>query len=181
MSTVTENSHSKFHHLLHNQIHHEFTAEHQYLAIAIWADNADLPQLAKFFYAQATEEHSHALMMVRYFLDRDIAVELAGIEPVKSHFDNVREPIALAWDQEKTVTEQVVQLANTAREEGDYLGEQFMQWFLREQIEEEARMKTLLTVAERASGNLFDLETFVARDMSTSGSTPGAPPVAGAV
>lgn len=170
---------SKFHTLLHEQIRHEFNAEHQYIATAVWFDNADLPQLAKHFYAQAAEERNHALMIVRYFLDRDMDVEFAGTDPARSGFGNAREAIALALLQEKTVTDQIIQLASTARDEGDYLGEQFMQWFLKEQIEEVASMNTLLTIADRAGSNLFDLEQFVARDMNTVKDAIGAPAVAG--
>ncbi len=179
MSSHPETPRSKFHGLLHDQIRHEFNAEHQYIAIAVWFDNADLPQLAKRFYAQAVEERNHAMMIVRYFLDRDITVEFTGIDSPKSKFENAREPIALALAQEKTVTDQIVQLASTAREEGDYLGEQFMQWFLKEQVEEVANMTTLLTIADRAGANLFDLEEFIAREMSGPSDTSGAPGAAG--
>ncbi|WP_040772624.1 ferritin [Nocardia pneumoniae] len=179
MSSHPESPRSKFHHLLHDQIRHEFNAEHQYIAIAVWFDNADLPQLAKRFYAQAVEERNHAMMIVQYFLDRDISIELSGVDAAKSRFENAREPIALALAQEKTVTEQIVQLASTAREEGDYLGEQFMQWFLKEQVEEVARMTTLLNIADRAGSNLFDLEEFVAREINTPSDTSGAPSAAG--
>jgi bacterioferritin B len=170
---------SKFQQLLQEQIRHEFNAEHQYLATAVWFDNADLPQLAKHFYTQSAEERNHAMMIVQYFLDRDMDVEFAGTDPAKSDFTTAREPIAQALQQEKTVTDQIVQLARTARDEGDYLGEQFMQWFLKEQIEEVASMNTLLTIADRAGSNLFDLEQFVARDMSAVKDTIGAPAVAG--
>ncbi len=179
MSSHPESPRSKFHSLLHDQIRHEFNAEHQYIAIAVWFDNADLPQLAKRFYAQAVEERNHAMMIVQYFLDRDISVELAGIDGAKSRFENAREPIALALAQEKAVTDQIVQLASTAREEGDYLGEQFMQWFLKEQVEEVANMTTLLTITDRAGSNLFDLEDFIAREMSGVSDTSGAPSTAG--
>ncbi|WP_431957489.1 ferritin [Nocardia lijiangensis] len=179
MSSHPESPRSKFHSLLHDQIRHEFNAEHQYIAIAVWFDNADLPQLAKRFYAQAVEERNHAMMIVQYFLDRDISVDLSGVDGAKSHFDNVREPIALALAQEKTVTDQIIRLASTAREEGDYLGEQFMQWFLKEQVEEVAHMTTLLNIADRAGSNLFDLENFIAREMSTPSDTSGAPSTAG--
>lgn len=179
MSNHSDTSLTKFHALLHDQIRNEFNAEHQYNAIAVWFDNADLPVLAKHFYAQAVEERNHAMMMVRYFLDREISVEFTGIDPAHSRFDTAREPIQLALQQEQSVTDQIVHLAKTAREEGDYLGEQFMQWFLKEQVEEVARMNTLLTVAERAGSNLFDLENFVAREMSGAGDTSGAPAVAG--
>ncbi|NMM88547.1 bacterioferritin [Rhodococcus sp. SRB_17] len=170
---------TKFHALLRDQIRNEFNASHQYIATAVYFDNADLPQLAKHFYKQAVEERNHAMMIVQYFLDRDINVELTGVDAAKSDFKDVREPIALAVVQEKTVTEQIVQLASTAREEGDYLGEQFMQWFLKEQVEEVASMSTLLTIADRAGANLFDLEDFVSREMSTVSDSTGAPAVAG--
>ncbi|ORI25109.1 ferritin [Rhodococcus sp. 1168] len=166
-----DTTHSKFHALLRDQIRNEFNASHQYIATAVYFDNADLPQLAKHFYAQAVEERNHAMMIVQYFLDRDITVELTGVDPSKSVFTDAREPIALALAQEETVTEQIIQLASTAREEGDYVGEQFMQWFLKEQVEEVASMTTLLNIADRAGHNLFDLEDFVAREMST----PAAP------
>ncbi len=179
MFSHPDSSHTKFHALLHDQIRHEFNAEHQYIAIAVWFDNADLPALAKLFYAQAVEERNHAMMIVRYFLDRDMGVELSGVDGAHSQFDSAREPIQLALQQEKTVTEQMIQLAGTAREEGDYLGEQFMQWFLKEQVEEVARMSTLLTVAERAGTNLFDLENFVVREMNSTGDSIGAPAAAG--
>ncbi|MGY4097964.1 ferritin [Nocardia sp. R16R-3T] len=179
MSSHPETPSSKFHGLLHDQIRHEFNAEHQYIAIAVWFDNADLPQLAKRFYAQAVEERNHAMMIVQYFLDRDISVEMSGIDPAKSQFENAREPIAVALRQEKNVTDQIIQLASTAREEGDYLGEQFMQWFLKEQVEEVANMTTLLTIADRAGSNLFDLEDFVAREMNGPSDASGAPSAAG--
>lgn len=179
MSMHADSPHSKFHALLHDQIRNEFNAEHQYIAIAVWFDNADLPVLAKHFYAQAVEERNHAMMMVRYFLDRDMGVDLSGTDPAQSQFTSAREPLQLALQQERTVTDQIVQLAGTAREEGDYLGEQFVQWFLKEQVEEVARMSTLLTVADRAGANLFDLENFVAREMGASNDLTGAPVPAG--
>ena len=177
--TSGETHTTKFHALLRDQIRNEFNASHQYIATAVYFDNADLPQLAKHFYKQAVEERNHAMMIVQYFLDRDINVELTGVDAAKADFKDAREPIALALTQEKTVTEQIVQLASTAREEGDYLGEQFMQWFLKEQVEEVASMTTLLTIADRAGANLFDLEDFVSREMSTVGDTTGAPNAAG--
>ncbi len=179
-SDIKETAHSKFHALLRDQIRNEFNASHQYIAPAVYFANVDLPQLAKHFYAQAVEERNHAMMIVQYFLDRDITVELNGVDGAKTVFTDAREPIALALAQEETVTEQVVNLASTAREEGDYVGEQFMQWFIKEQVEEVAKMRTLLNVADRAGHNLFDLEEFVAREMNDVAVVgTGAPQAAG--
>ncbi|MFE3054386.1 ferritin [Nocardia sp. NPDC059239] len=179
MPIRTQTKSGKFHALLQEQIRNEFNAEHQYRAVAVWFDNADLPVLAKYFYKHAVEERNHAMMLVQYLIDQDVSVEFANIDAATSHFANAKEPIALALAQEQSVTEQIVQLAKTAREEGDYQGEQFMQWFLKEQVEEVARMKTLATVAERASANMFDLENFVQREMSGPKDASGAPHAAG--
>jgi ferritin len=173
---------SKFHQLLHDQIRHEFQASQQYIALGAYYDNEDLPQLAAHFYKQSVEERNHAMMIVQYFLDRDISVELPGIDQPENSFEDYRAPIDLALKQEQQVTEQIVTLAKTARDEGDYLGEQFMQWFLKEQVEEVANITTLQTVAERSKGNLFDLENFVAREInapSGSKNDATAPPAAG--
>jgi ferritin len=170
---------TKFHALLQEQIHNEFTSAQQYIAIAVYFDGADLPQLAKRFYRQAVEERNHAMRFVQYLLDRDVHVEIPGADTVRNQFDRPHDALALALDQERTVTEQVSRLAGVARDEGDYLGEQFMQWFLKEQVEEVALMTTLVRVAERAGGNLFDLENFVAREIESAAAESGAPPAAG--
>ncbi|KLO31184.1 ferritin [Mycobacterium haemophilum] len=170
---------TKFHELLQEQIYNEFTGAQQYLAIAVYFDGADLPQLAKHFYGQAVEERNHAMMLVQYLLDRDVHVEIPGVDTVRNRFDTPRDALALALDQERAVTEQVSRLAAVARDEADYLGEQFMQWFLQEQIEEVALMTTLVRVADRAGANLFDLENFVAREVGSAPATVGAPNAAG--
>ena len=145
----------------------------------MWFDDKDLPRLAAHFYAQAVEERNHAMMIVQYFLDRDIEVAIPGIDAPRTDFADYKAPIELALNQEQAVTQQIVDLAKSARDSGDYLGEQFMQWFLKEQVEEVATMTTLLTIADRAGTNLFDLEEFVAREMSGTADTSGAPSAAG--
>jgi bacterioferritin B len=170
---------TKFHELVQEQIFNEFTSAQQYVAIAVYFDGNDLPQLAKHFYSQAIDERNHAMMLVQHLLDRDVRVEIPGVDAVRNQFDQPRDALALALDQERAVTEQVSRLAAVARDEGDYLGEQFMQWFLQEQIEEVALMTTLVRVADRAGANLFDLENFVAREVSSTAAGVGAPHAAG--
>ena len=170
---------SKFHHLLQDQIGSELGASNQYLAIAVYFDGDDLPQLAALFYRQSVEERSHAMMLVQYLLDRDLPAEIPALEPVQNTFTAPREALALALTLERAVTDQISRLAATARDEGDYLGEQFMQWFLKEQVEEVALMTTLLRIAERAGTDLFHLEDFVAREVSAPAADPTAPRAAG--
>ena len=170
---------SKFQALLRDQIRNEFTAAQQYIAVAVYLDDMDLPQLAAHFYAQALEERNHAMSMVQYLLDSDLPVRIPGVPDVRTEFVSVADVVELALTQERTVTVQITALARTARDEGDYLGEQFMQWFLKEQVEEVASMSTLLTVVRRAGDNLFHIEDFVARELKASTADPSAPPVAG--
>jgi ferritin len=120
------------------------------------------------------------MMMVQYLLDKDIRPQIPGVDPVVNDFDSALAPLQLALQQEITVTKQIETLARTARDEGDYVGEQFMQWFLKEQVEEVSAMKTLVNVAKRAGENLFHLEDFLAREVVGDASgDPTAPPAAG--
>ena len=173
-------SDSRYLQLLREQIGHEFDAHQQYVAIAVWFDGQDLPQLARHYYRQAIEERNHALMIVRYLLDRGLQVEIPAGGPVRNDFTSVLDPISLALAQEQQVTEQIEAIFRAAREEGDALGEQFLLWFLKEQVEEVASATTLRTVATRAGDNLFDLENYVAREqVGDGGKTADAPAAAG--
>ncbi|WP_022886671.1 ferritin [Glaciibacter superstes] len=174
---MTETS---FNELLSAQIGNEFAASQQYIAIAVWFDNQDLPQLATHFYRQSVEERNHAMMLVQYRLDRGVGLEIPGIPAVKNEFANPVEPIALALAQEKQVTTQIEALFAAARADSDALGEQAMLWFLKEQVEEVASMSTLLTIAQRAGDNWFDIENFIAREsVGDGGLDSDAPAAAG--
>ncbi|MEO6413421.1 MAG: ferritin, partial [Pedococcus sp.] len=147
---------------------------------ATWFANQDLPQLARYFYRQSVEERNHAMMMVQYMLDRDIEFTIPGVPTVRNDFSSVTEPLAVALEQEKEVTAAIEALFRAARTEDDALGEQFMLWFLKEQVEEVAAMKTLLTIAERAGDDWFQIEDHLAREaVGDSGNDASAPAAAG--
>jgi ferritin len=166
--------------LLNEQVGHEFAASQQYLAIAVYYDDETLPRLAAFFYAQALEERNHALMMIQYLLDAGVEAPVPGVEGPRTGFDDVVAPVALALAQERRVSAQINALAGIAREESDYTSEQFMQWFIKEQVEEVASMSDLLKVVERAKDNPLLAEEYLAREApGDSGADPTAPPVAG--
>jgi ferritin len=178
MTTTSENS--QYLKLLGEQVGHELAAHLQYMAIAVWFDSHDLPQLAAHFYRQALEERNHGMMIVQYHLDRSLPVKIPGTPEVRNDFADVLEPLQLALDQEEQVTRQIEAIFRAAREEGDALGEQFLMWFLEEQVEEVAAANTLLTVARRAGDNLFDLENYVAREtIGDAGESAAAPRAAG--
>ena len=168
--------------LLREQIGHEFDAHQQYVAIAVWFDGQDLPQLARHYYRQAIEERNHALMIVRYLLDRGLQVEIPPVGPVRNDFTSALDPISLALAQEQQVTEQIEAIFRAAREEGDALGEQFLLWFLKEQVEEVATMNTLLSISVRAGDDWFQIEDHLAREaVGDSGVDSSAPDAAGGI
>jgi ferritin len=160
---------------LNEQIGHEFAAHQQYVAVAVHYDGDTLPQLARFFYRQALEERDHAMMMVQYLLDADAPVRIPGVDAPRTDFSDIVEPIALALDQERRVTEQINALAVTARDAGDLTSEQFMQWFIKEQVEEVATMSDLLRVVRRSHENPMIVEDFLARE---HGGAPAEDPTA---
>jgi ferritin len=172
-------SQTRFASLLNEQIAHEFAAAQQYIAIAVWYDGDALPQLASHFYRQAIEERNHAMMIVQYLMDADLPVTIPGTEGVRNDFQNIAEPVALALDQERRVSAQIAALASAARDDRDFMGEQFMQWFLKEQVEEVASMTTLLRVVERSSDNALQVEEYLSRENATEDVDPTAPRAAG--
>ena len=165
---------------LNEQVGHEFAASQQYVAIAVHYDAQTLPRLAAHFYRQAVEERNHAMMIVQYLLDADERVAIPGVEAPQTEFADVVEPVRLALEQEKRVTEQISALAQLARTEGDLVGEQFLHWFLQEQREEVSSMGALLTVVERSRDNVMLIEDYLAREtVGDAGAGAGAPPAAG--
>ena len=149
---------------LNEQIGYEFGASQQYAAIAVWYDAQTLPELAAHFYRQAVEERNHAMMMVQYLIDADADVAIPGVAAPQGAFGDIVAPIALALEQEKRVSDQINGLAGAAREAGDYTSEQFMQWFIKEQVEEVATMSDLLRVVERSKNDPMEIENFIARE-----------------
>jgi ferritin len=166
--------------LLNEQIAHEYAAHQQYVACAVYYDAETLPQLARFFFAQALEERDHAMMMVRYLLDADESVTIPALAAPRSDFANVIEPVEAALAQEKRVTDQINELTRVARDANDFASDQFMQWFIKEQVEEVAKMSDLLAVVTRSKDDYERIEDWVAREESDGGSDPTAPAIAGA-
>jgi ferritin len=165
---------------LNQQVGHEFAAAQQYVAIAVHYDAETLPRLAAFFYRQAVEERNHAMMMTQYLLDAGVDAVVPGVEAPRTAFPDIVAPVQHALDQERQVADQVAGLARVARDNDDYASEQFMQWFIKEQVEEIASMSDLLTIVERAREDPLRAEEYLAREaIGDGGADPTAPPAAG--
>ena len=98
---------------LNDQIANEFGAAMQYIGIAVHYDAETLPRLATFFYRQALEERSHAMMMIQYLLDVDEEVRIPDIPGVDTRFSDDVAPVRMALEQEKRVGEEIYRLSSS--------------------------------------------------------------------
>jgi ferritin len=165
---------------LNEQVSNEFAASQQYVGAAVYYDAETLPRLAAFFYRQAVEERNHAMIMVQYLLDTDEEVRIPDIKSQQTTYDDVAGPVKMALEQEKRVSEEIYDLFKLARDDGDFRAEQFLGWFVTEQVEEVSSMTDLLNVCERAKDSPLLIEDFLAREqIGDEGDDPAMPPAAG--
>jgi len=166
---------------LNDHVPSEFAASQAYLAAAIYYDDLTMPRMAAFFYRQSIEERNHAMMIIQYLLDIEEEATVPGVAAPSVSFSDIVDPVRMALEQEKNVTQQFNALTSIARAANDFQGEQFLQWFLKEQVEEVSLMSDLLTVVERAKDRPLDVEEFLAREgLGEDGEEGnGAPPTAG--
>ncbi len=144
------------------QIGREFGASHQYINIAAWFDDQGLSKLADLFYKQADEEHGHAMKFVGYLVDTNATVSIPAVVAPKSSFATAEEAVKLSLDWEIEVTNQIKQLYALAVSQKDYASQNFLDWFVEEQVEEINSMDNLLKIVKRAGEkNLIMLEAYL--------------------
>lgn len=155
---------------LNAQMGRELEAHLQYLSISSYFDAEGLPELTRFFAAQASEEHAHAMKFLGYIQDVGGPVEIPALSAPKSSFENAEEAVAASLEWEEAVTDQIHRLVDLAIDKRDHATQTFLQWFVTEQVEEVSTMGELLQVTRRAGEvNLLLLDDYVARSLATSG------------
>lgn len=142
----------------------EFEAHLQYLSVSSWFDSEGLPELTKFFSAQAAEEHVHAMKFLTYVQDVGGPVVIPALSAPKPSFESAEEAVAGCLEWEVSITGHIHALVDLAIARKDHPTQAFLQWFVTEQVEEIATMSELLQVTRRAGeSNLLLLEDYVAR------------------
>lgn len=142
----------------------EFEAHLQYLSVSSWFDSEGLPELTKFFSAQAAEEHVHAMKFLTYVQDVGGPVVIPALSAPKPSFESAEEAVAGCLEWEVSITDHIHALVDLAMAKNDHPTQVFLQWFVTEQVEEIATMSELLQVTRRAGeSNLLLLEDYVAR------------------
>jgi bacterioferritin B len=149
--------HKRLQGLLLEQIGHELAASNSYLAIATYFGNQSLDKFADVFYKQSEEEREHALKIVRFLVDVGVEVNIPSISAASSSYGSGLAAIEWALQNERQVTKQFHTMADAALTEKDFTTFQFLQWFIEEQVEEEASMTKLVDLV-RAEKNLFRAE-----------------------
>ncbi len=134
---------------LNEQITHEFYSAHYYLAMAAYFTKEDLDGFANFFIVQAEEERFHAMKFFNFINDQGEESIITGFKDPKRDFKSVEEIFTLALEHEKLVSSLINDLMATAQEEKHYPSISFLQWFIDEQVEEEANMNKLLSTVRR--------------------------------
>jgi ferritin len=130
--------------LLNDQIKHEASASMQYLAMASWADVKGYSGVSEFFYAQAEEERLHMTKLVKFVNERGGKVIIPALDKPKGDFDSLTALFEKFLSSEVFVTEQINRVIYECLQHKDYNVHNFMQWYVSEQLEEEAVARTLL-------------------------------------
>ncbi|MEZ4517801.1 MAG: ferritin [Chloroflexota bacterium] len=148
---------------MNSQIQSEFLASAQYVAIAVYFDDMGLQELANFFYRQAEEERMHAMKFVHFMLEAGAKPIIPGLPDIRNEFASPSDAVGFALEQEKHVTSQINNLVSIARAEGDHTSDNFLQWYVTEQVEEVSTMTNLLQTIEHAGPSLLLVEDYVRR------------------
>ena len=160
---------------LNEQISKEASSSQYYLSMASWAESKGLSGTAFFMYAHSDEERFHMLKLVKFVNERGGRAVVPETPQPSSDFDTVQRMFELLLEHELTVTQSINEVVDICLKEKDYTTHNFMQWYVSEQMEEEALARSILDKLnlignEKGGMYLFDREMF--EIANASGSAP---------
>lgn len=129
---------------LNEQIKVEAESSQIYLAMASWAEVKGFEGIAAFMYAQSDEERAHMLKLVKYVNQRGGHAVVSALEEPRLDYTSFRTLFKQLYEHEVKVSECINILVDIALSEKDYATHNFLQWYVSEQIEEEATARTIL-------------------------------------
>lgn len=146
---------------INDQINAEFWSAYLYLSMSAWYTQQNLPGLANWMYVQYQEEISHGMKMFRYIHERGGVVTLKPIEKVDTAWKSASDAFKATIEHERKVTSLINGLMDTAHEIRDYATINFLNWYIDEQVEEEANADELyhkLLMIENDPAALYALD-----------------------
>jgi ferritin len=129
---------------LNKQIRIEAESSQVYLSMACWAEIQGLEGVAQFMYTQSDEERMHMLKLVKYVNERGGHAMVTDLKAPKTSFGTMKKMFEELYAHELFVSDSINELVHVTFEEKDYATHNFLQWYVAEQIEEEAQAKTIL-------------------------------------
>ena len=156
---------------LQRQFNYELAAAHAYLAMAIWCDQQNLKGFAQFFSKQAAEEREHAQKIIRHILDRGESPMLASVPAPKGAWPSILDVAKQAQSMEAANTQGCNAVYAAAVATQDFPAQVLMQWFITEQVEEEAWTDELVDRVQRANcaGGMGELDRHLERHLEGEG------------
>jgi ferritin len=137
---------------LNEQINKEFFSEYLYLSMSAYLQAQDLDGFANYFSVQAQEEHFHAMKLFNFVNDVGGRVKLKAIDSPQTDFNSIIEVFELSLEHEKHITKSIDDLMDVAISENDHAVRSFLQWYVDEQVEEEATASRLITKLKMING-----------------------------
>ncbi|NBG89503.1 ferritin [Isachenkonia alkalipeptolytica] len=138
---------------LNEQIKHEFFSANYYLAMAAYCKDQNLDGFANFFVVQAEEERFHAMKFFNFIDEMGGKVIITGYDDPRTNFDSMIDVFTAGLEHEQFVTKRIHHLMDIAMEEKNYPAISFLNWFVDEQVEEEATMTNLLEKLKLINNN----------------------------
>jgi len=159
--------------ILNVQIQKEDYSSQLYLAMASWAENKGYAGVADWLYAQAEEERLHMLKLVHYVNERDGMAVVPGIEQPPSEFGDIQVMFEKVLEHEQFVSASINEIVAVCIKENDFTTQNWIQWFVNEQIEEEASARAILDKLMLVGKNnlyMFDRDIMSMRGSGEAGS-----------
>lgn len=129
---------------LNDQIAMEARSSHFYLGMATWAETSGLNGTSAFLYRHSDEERQHMLKLIRFVNERGGTAQIPSLEAPKAEFDGLKGVFTTLLEHETKVTASINEVVDLCLSRKDYTTHNFMQWYVSEQIEEEALARTIL-------------------------------------
>ena len=130
--------------ILNVQIQKEDYSSQLYLAMASWAENKGFSGVADWLYAQAEEERMHMMRLIRYINERDGKAKIIAVKEPPADFGSVREMFDKVLEHERFISASINEIVQVCMDENDHTTNNWVQWFVNEQIEEEASVRALI-------------------------------------
>jgi ferritin len=148
--------------LLIAQIGNELGAHQLYMGIALYFERQSLDRWGKLFRDQSVEEAQHAAKVMDFLTDNEVEFDLPALKATSTRFKSPLAAANRALESERAVAAQFDAMAAVAAANGDHRGHQFLQWFIEEQVEEEAKLQAIVDLIDSGI-NLFQAEALLDR------------------